>query len=204
MTLTKPPLPSSGIVAKYLNLWETLGEENKYPLIDKALNFLFSEMCPSNDDITHIILKVSVLNDFYSTNIFNTYAVANRILRIKNFHDRLQAGDHSLVNELAKVSIKGTTKNFYSFASKYCSHHCPNKFPIYDYYVVKMLLYYNKHSKFMSFKQLDLKDYKNFLSAIQDFQQSYHLENASLRDIDRFLWLVGKEYFPRSYKKKKK
>lgn len=197
------PVPSSDIIKEYLNLWETLEDGKKYPLQEKALNFLFSEACPSNDDMTHVILKVSALNDFYSTNIFDTYVVADRILRIENFNDRLQSGDHSLVNEVAKVSIKGKEKNFYSFASKYCSHHCPNQFPIYDYYVEKMLLYYNNHSQFMAFKQPDLKTYENFLVAIQSFQKRYNLESFSLRDIDVFLWQAGKKYFPKSYGKKK-
>jgi hypothetical protein len=38
--------------------------------------------------------------------------------------ERLAAGDVTLVNEIARVDMdNGTVKNFYSFATKYCSHH---------------------------------------------------------------------------------
>ena len=32
------------------------------------------------------------------------------------------ADDYSIVNDIAKIAIKKADKNFYSFASKYCSH----------------------------------------------------------------------------------
>ena len=203
MKMKEIPTPTPEIIKEHLNMWDTSEDAQKYPAQEKALNFLFSTACPLHDDMTHIILKVSALNDFYSTNIFDTYSVAQRILSIRDFKERVENGDHSLVNELAQVSIKGKTINFYSFASKYCSHHCPRQFPIYDSYVEKMLLHYNKHSKFMPFKKSDLKVYEHFLSAIKSFQQTYGLENFSLRDIDIFLWQAGKEYFPKSYGKKK-
>lgn len=202
MVITNIPRPTSQIIKQHLRLWDTSESGKKYPLQEKALNFLFTEACPLNEDMTHIILKVSTLNDFYSTNIYDTYSVAERILSIKDLNRRLDEGDQKLVNEIAKVSIKGKTINFYSFASKYCSHHRPALFPIYDYYVERMLLHYNKCNAFMEFRKPDLKIYKNFLSAIQSFQKAYKLENFSLRDIDIFLWQAGKEYFPKSYKKK--
>jgi len=198
------PVPSAQVIDAYLNIWETSEDVKKYPLQEKALNFLFAEACPRNDDMTHVILKVSALNDFYSTNIFDTYSVAERILSIKDFNERLKNADYSLVNEIAQVTINGKTKNFYSFASKYCSHHRPDLFPIYDSYVEKMLLFYDKNTRFMTCKKLDLKNYQKFVSTIKGFQEAYKLEKFSLRDIDVFLWQVGKKYFPNTYGKKSK
>jgi hypothetical protein len=43
--------------------------------------------------------------------------------------------------------------NFYSFATKYCSHHKPEMYPIYDSYVDKMLGYFKKRTIFISLKE---------------------------------------------------
>lgn len=190
--------PSPIIIREHLELWNTL--EN-YTLQEKSLNHLFIELCPKNDTIESILLKVSCLNDFYSTNIFDTYSVARHILKM-NIDSRLDGSDYSLVNELAKVSIKTREINFYSFASKYCSHHKPDTFPIYDSFVEKMLIHYHKTDKFDNFKKGDLKNYEKFIEIIKKFQNTYGLSGFSLREIDIFLWLAGKKYFPKKYGKK--
>jgi hypothetical protein len=190
-----PSLPSSAYVSGYLEKWERL--EN-YRLQERSLALLFKEFCPSNTILEQVLLKVSALNDFYSTNIYDTYTVAKHI-RDMNIQSRLSSGDLSLVNELAMVNIRDKWRNFYSFASKYCSHHYPNSFPIYDSYVEKMLLHYARTNGFSSFRKEDLKHYERFVSVIREFQAHYQLGQFSLRQIDIFLWLAGKDSFPPSY-----
>ena len=194
MEKSLPPKPSVSEVNKYLNEWKNL---EGYTSQERALNKLFLELLPGNSKITDILLKASCLNDFYSTNIFSIYPVAKHILNIKDLDKRLKAGDISLVNELGKLEISGKKKYFYSFSTKYCSHHNPIDFPIYDSYVEKILLYFNKIDKFSSFKRIDLKDYKKFKEILLDFQRYYKLERFNLKEIDRYLWLLGKEIFPR-------
>jgi hypothetical protein len=150
--------------------------------------------------LEHVLLKVSALNDFYSTNIFDTYTVAKHIQRA-NIDNRLRIGDLSLVNELAQITIRDKPKNFYSFATKYCNHHYPDNFPIYDYYVEKMLTHYGKVDAFSAFHKTDLKCYDKFVKTIREFSRHYKLEQFSLREIDIFLWLAGRESFPRNYKR---
>ncbi len=150
---------------------------------------MFNELCPNNTTIESILLKVSALNDFYSTNIFDTYTVAKHILSCK-IDAELEKGDVNLVNKIAPVTMSGKTRNFYSFASKYCSHHNPEIYPIYDSYVEKMLMYFKKKDKFPRFKKDDLKEYNTFLRTIQAFKIFYHLDGFSLRQIDIYLWLI--------------
>lgn len=77
-----------------------------------------------------------------STNIFSPSKVAKHIIDL-HIDERLAAGDVTLVNEIARVDMdNGTVGNFYSFATKYCSHHKPLDYPIYDSYVVKLLCYF--------------------------------------------------------------
>ncbi|MBF4989399.1 hypothetical protein [Methylophilus sp. 14] len=194
--MPQPLSPSPEYLSAYLQRWE--GLEN-YRLQEQSLALLFKELCPSNNVLEQVLLKVSALNDFYSTNIFDTYTVAKHI-REMDIESRLKNGDLSLVNELAMVSIRDKKWNFYSFASKYCSHHFPESFPIFDSYVEKMLLHYAHADNFYSFHKGDLKHYESFVKIIKEFQTHYGLRQFSLRQIDIFLWLAGKDSFPPSYK----
>ena len=187
--------PDKEVIGSYLEKWNTL--EN-YILQESSLSLLFNKLCPENNKIEQVLLKVSALNDFYSTNIFDTFTVAKHILNC-NIDKDLLSGCDNLVNKIAKVAIKGKTKNFYSFASKYCSHHRPEIYPIYDSYVYKMLMHFKKTDKFTIFKKDELKIYKRFIDVIHVFKQYYNLNNYSLREIDIYLWLAGKEYFPNKY-----
>lgn len=156
-------------------------------------------MCPKNEKIEDILLKSATLNDFYSTNIFSVFPVAKHILELK-IEARLAKGDVSLVDELQNVNIQGKNHKFYSFASKYCSHHNPKDFPIYDNYVAKILRHFRDVNKFI--KRKDLKTYKNFVETLDCFTKYYGLEGFSRKEIDRYLWLLGKHDFPKSNNKK--
>lgn len=199
MLIPIPPTPSPSLISEYLGKWHTSKKLENYRLQEASLNLLFSDLCAENKKIEHILLKVSALNDFYSTNIFDTYSVAKHILE-KNIDVRLASNDYVLVNEIALVQIKDKTKNFYSFASKYCSHHKPTKYPIFDSFVEIMILHYKKKDGFNAFDKSDLKNYGRFINIISSFKDSYGLKQFSLRDIDIFLWMAGKEYFPKKYK----
>lgn len=189
------PKPSPKEVEKYLEKWRSL---DNYVLQEQALNKLFHEVCPKNTDIRDILLKCSTLNDFYSTNIYSIFPIANHILQL-NIDDKLKAGNLSLVNTIAAVEISGKKKNFYSFASKYCSHHNSDTFAIYDYYVEKCLIHFEKTDKFASFHKEDLKDYKIFSKILASFKCFYGLDDYSLKEIDQYLWQLGKEHFPKKY-----
>lgn len=191
------PTPSKEQVDFYLARWNDL--EN-YHLQEVALNKLFLNLCPKNTDITDVLLKVSTLNDFYSTNIFSVYPVAKHIHSL-GIDARLKAGDVTLVNDIKRITINGTERNFYSFASKYCSHHNPFDYPIYDSYVDKVLCYFRNRDGFTSFKTDDLKDYVIFKGALIDFRAFYGLENYDLKEIDKYIWQIGKIYFPKTYGK---
>jgi hypothetical protein len=141
-------------------------------------------------------VKVSALKDFYSTNIFDTHSVAKHIIEV-DVSERVLAGDVSIVNELACVNIGGKSRRFYSFASKYCNHHNPAAFPIYDNYVDRMLRHFRRTDNFAPFRRGELKDYVRFVEIVKLFRSSYSLDQFSLREIDIYLWLAGKEEFPR-------
>lgn len=177
----------------YLTKWES---KDNYVLQDRALNKLFNRTYSKNTDIDDVLVKVCTLNDFYSTNILSPFNVANHIVSLKIDYD-LEKANTSVVNKIAKIKISGKEKNFYSFATKYCSHHNPTEYPIYDYYVEKVLMFYMKKDSFSNFNSKDLRDYTKFKEIILDFREFYNLQQFTLKDIDKFLWQYGKENFKR-------
>lgn len=187
------PKPSVKEVKKYLKQWNTL--EN-YVNQENSLNKLFFDLLPENKVIEDILIKCSTLNDFYSTNIFSIFPVAKHIHQL-NIDKRLKEGDLTLVNDIAYV--KELDRRFYSFASKYCSHHNPEQFPIYDSYVSKILMHFKKVDKFAKFTNNNLKDYAKFRNVLDEFKTYYRLEQYSLKELDKYLWLLGKEYFKKQY-----
>lgn len=189
------PKPCKKEVKKYLSKWDSL--EN-YVLQEESLNKLFYGEFKSNNDIHNILIKASALNDFYSTNIFSIFPVAKHIYKL-NIDNRLGKNDTSLVNDIAQVKINGVKKNFYSFATKYCSHHKPEEYPIYDSYVEKMLMYFQKTDKFAKFKKADLKNYAKFKSILIEFKKFYDINEYTLKEIDKYIWQLGKEYMPKNY-----
>lgn len=139
---------------------------------------------------------MAALNTVYNTQIFSVYPIAKRILSLQ-IDERLRAGDESLVQEIMSVDYMGKIRhiNHYSFASKYCSFHNPEAYPIFDSYVEKVLLYYQKKDGFYSFSKEDLKDYGKFKHAIYAFRDYYGLNHYTVKQLDQFLWQFGKDYF---------
>lgn len=190
------PKPNKKIIEEYLIKWDNL--EDHYIWQESSLDKLFHKDYKYNTDLNEILIKCSCLNDFYSTNIFLIYPVAKNIYDLK-IDKRLKDGDPSLVNDIARVTISGKEKIFYSFASKYCSHHNNIEFPIYDYFVDRMLMYFKSKDKFAKFTKDDLKDYVKFKDILIRFKKFYNIDEYNLRDIDKYLWIAGKEYFPKKY-----
>ncbi len=190
--------PTVDDVIKYLRRWDGPEHEvgkNK----EMALKKLFKELCPENRDFNDILIKCSTLNDFYSTNIFDVHSVAQRIMTL-NIDERLKQGDYTLVEDIAKVKVGKTGKpksqrNFYSFATKYCSHHQPEKYAIYDSYVEKLLWDFQKRDDFSDFNLSDLKKYPEFMRVIHDFQKHYGLEDFTVKELDQYLWQLGKQIY---------
>ncbi len=186
--LPKDYIPSVKDAEWFIEYWEN---HPTYSNHEKALNKLFVQDYPHNNCIEDIIIKCSALNDFYSTNIFDIHAVAQHILSL-HIDEQLEKHELSLVKEIADVKEIG--KKYYSFATKYCSHHQPEHYAIYDSYVENVLVSLNMRKNFAKFKREDLKDYGTYMMAIKAFQQRYGL-HYSIKKLDMYLWQLGKWYF---------
>ena len=184
-------IPSAKDAEWFINYWKELPS---YSNQERSLKKLFEELCPKNDTIEDILIKCSSLNDFYSTNIFDVHTVAQHILSL-NIDDRLVQGDRSLVDDIAHVKVNGKDHFFYSFATKYCSHHQPEIYAIYDNYVEKVLLTMKERERFAEFNRDDLKDYGKYMDVIEAFKQTFGLTQYNIKKLDQYLWQLGKWYF---------
>ena len=184
----KPSYKDSQQVLYYLK------RQQKFVLHERSLNRLFLDLCPQNDKVEDIMIKCSTLNDFYSTNIFDVHAMAEHVLNL-NIDKRLRDHDYSLVDDISNVVIDGKSHHFYSFATKYCSHHQPEKYAIYDSYVEKVLLSLKKKEDFADFRKEDLKDYETYMRVIHSFRQHFGLVKYSIKELDQYVWQLGKWYF---------
>jgi len=188
--------PSAEQVSMYLERWDSL---DNYVLQESSLRKLFAKTYPRNVDMDDVLIKVCSLNDFYSTNIFSPFTVAQHIVDL-DIDQRLENRDLTLVNDIAVVKVNGQkTRIFYSFATKYCSHHFPKDYPIYDSFVEKMLMHFKRVDKFYKFKKDDLKDYPTYHAVLMEFRKFYGLRYFTVKQIEKYLWQAGKEYFPKQY-----
>lgn len=174
------------IVAKYLEKWSSY-RNGKMEDQEKALQKLF-ELFPDNSSLEGVLLKASCLNSFYSTNIKDIHAVGKVIFDLQ-IDSRLNSNDLSLVDDIAentKLKCESGRREF-SFASKYCSFHKPESYPIYDSRNKALLNYYSDELS-LNRRKLD-SNYSEYTKIINKYKKEFALEKFSFKEIDRFNWL---------------
>ena len=188
--------PSNRLIDNYISQFNN---DERYFIADRAIINLFKAF-PANNKLEDILLKISVINDLYSTNIFSTFNLAKHIKRL-NIDKDLNNGSPQLVHKIAtgheiRISHSNKEINFYSFATKYCNWHNRKDYAIYDSFVDKLLWAYKNSDGFDTFKRADMKDFNKFKLIIEKFISFYKLTSHNLKEIDKFLWIYGKEKFP--------
>jgi len=71
--------PSAKGIEDAKQQWE---KNERFRVLEKALRFLYQKSCPNHTEPAEVLLKVTVLNAFYSTRILakDLLAVAERIV----------------------------------------------------------------------------------------------------------------------------
>lgn len=197
------PTPSASEVQKYLALWRGGNDEK----IDVALRTLFDEVMPNNTDVGEVAVKAAALNELYKTGILAVSQVATHIVQL-GIDARLAKDtvDADLVAAIATVVIGGKERHNYAFATKYCSFHRPDVYPIYDSLVRGVLnTLLQQGETFDSFGPGErwgtdplsygsiLRDYPIWCRSIIKFRTHYGLEAFSIREIDKYLWALAKK-----------
>ncbi len=183
-------------IDELLKQWATLVKDT---VQENSLKKLFSETYTQNDNLDDVLAKVRSLDDFYDTNISSPITIAKHIVA-QDINAALAKGSVRIVNAIANVRMdNGETRNFYSFATKYCSHHNPTEYPIYDSSIEKMLVHFRNKDKFHDFSRQNLKEYPLYKNILMSFRKHYGLEEYDLQQISQYLWQAGKKYFPKDH-----
>lgn len=184
--------PTSDLVRKYNSKFD---DDPDVAIADSTVRNLFDEF-PRNDNLEHVLRKVIILNQLYNARLWTTatLVVARRIVELK-IDVRLNNHDLDLVSDIALNIIKGKTWHFNSFASKYCSFHQPDFYPMIDQYVCRLLNSYRRDLSFVAFRSVEFKDYRRFYEIVCQFKTHFKLDEFSLKEIDKFLWAYGTELF---------
>jgi hypothetical protein len=183
------PKPTSERVREFSGLFDA---NERYALADRLLARVFRKW-PRNTDLEDVLAKVVLLNGLYSTRVFAVVPMAKHIQSLA-IDDDLLVGVPALVRRVATLTIRNRSRVHYSFATKYCSWHHPEQFPIYDAQVARSLgRYQHVHTFADPFAMAALRDYPTFKTVVLAFRHHFGLTECSLREIDKFLWVVGRK-----------
>ncbi|MGH9345162.1 MAG: hypothetical protein ACRD19_15555 [Terriglobia bacterium] len=176
---------------------------------DPALVRLFKTF-PENLKFEDVFLKVTALNATYSTQIRavsdrtpTIYDVARHIIGLK-IDDSLQLGSPEIVHKIAYIPVGNSKHQFvYSFATKYCSWHQPDLYPIWDSRVDEYLWQLrgreaNRADGLRQFKRKELWKYPTFKHVVTEFRDHFRLNDFSFKEIDKFLFVEGGKLFARA------
>lgn len=170
------------------------------------------ETYSKNTNPEEVLLKVTLLNAYYSTFLNNSRpnrsaetqqkkqtvdieTMADLIVGAKEFDALLAEETPEVAVDYLRGICREEYNDIYSFASKYCNWHFPEKYPIVDRYSKGVLYYLNRDETYRfcdPFKQSELSGYGFFCKVFRAFQQKY-ADGYSVKDTDAFLWEFGKE-----------
>jgi hypothetical protein len=168
----------------------------EFDLSDAADPALFEliRWAPKNTDGRHVLLKVVALNRLYSTQILAVYEMARHIHGMGEAVDRaLEIGDPAIVDTISRLQVgaDGKIRNCFSFASKYCSFHRLDAYPIYDSRVYRYLRYIEKQDDFQTCVKRSTWTYAEFKADIERLRLRYGLGGYTFKELDKFFWVHG-------------
>ncbi len=163
--------------------------DNDNALTESALTQLF-QLYPQNTHAPTVLLKVVALNRLYNTNVFAVENLARHIVEA-NIDPLLAQRSPAVVDLIASLKVGDKVRNHYSFATKYCSWHHPESYPIYDSRVDTCLWTYRDQDRFCEFRRGDLWIYEGLLLIVKVFRRHYGLESFTYKRLDKFLYKYG-------------
>lgn len=177
--------------------------------INKSLAKLFSSLSDEGNK-NEVSIKVSALNQLYSTSILYINPVVEKIvseITKKNLvfcqDEYLDLVDRiSTVQWVSETTGKSHTRRNLSFASKYVHFLSNNYSPIYDSYIWLVIVAYLR-KKNIKISMTSPKSYAEFYRVFTNFKESYCLESFSNYQIDKFLWQYGKNILSEIMKNEK-
>ena len=110
------------------------------------------------------------------------------------YDSALAAGSPEIVDTIARIAVsEKKDRNYFSFATKYCSWHKPESYPVYDANVERYFGRLQKQSDFAGDFNVNADHWKypEFRGAMTAFRKRYGLDSFTFKEIDKFVWLYG-------------
>ncbi len=150
-----------------------------------------------------VLLRSTLLNQFYSTAILDIRSMAEHIVQLPNVATDLQEGALDIVPKIAKLMHGGKPWNHTSFASKFANYQNNEAFPIMDSLVVdvfaklRALGFFVRNAKFSKEKlrtnyNLYVDVYNEFVALSGMGTLSRNGRPLNYKDVDDYLWASRK------------
>ena len=171
----------------------------KYAVADSAIARLIG-LLPTNNHLADVLTKVSVIKTLYATPVFDVVRLSQHICSIPNLDMLLSQGELTAADHIRKGHAIATSKghkeiDFYSFATKYCSFHNPQAYPVYDNLVAGFIEQVHLQTGMASSRRdLRFGDYHLYKAGIDKVASRFGLAIPSYKELDKGLWIVAK-YF---------
>ena len=117
--------------------------------------------------------------------------LAHHIVGLANDKHLDQLIDDGSLDAVSLIAKCPKLKEYFSFASKFCSWHNPTAYPIYDGNVRECLWSYGKQDRFAKFRNEDLWYYQNLVETVIAFRNHYGLDPLTFKQLDKFMYRSG-------------
>lgn len=183
--------PFETALKKYLAIFA----DQEMVFINDTRNLELFAATPSNKTADEIRMKISsISDDMEIKQLPGTDDLIKHILNL-NIDDRLNKGDLSLVEDIARVTVNGTVYNLLHFASLYCTLHKPNVFPIYSDQHHDFYRKYIKHFN-LALDPAKLNTYPVFAAALDDLVTRTGVKGKmNYIHMRKFGWLYADKIF---------
>lgn len=179
-------------VEKYLEKWRAQGNESS----DAALRLLFKTM-PKNVGPGQVAVKVAALNGLYATSIYGVVQMARHIVEL-DIDDALavEVADPDLVDKIAHLTLQAKTRRSLLLRDEALLVPLPRHPPH-----LRLARRRSPQRPTESGREFDTfaprehwrTDYDVYCRSIEGFRSHFGLEDLSIRDIDKYLWMLAKE-----------
>jgi hypothetical protein len=169
--------------------------ERAYTIPDGVIRAAFARH-PGNTSLDDVVPKVVLLKTLYRTEVLDWWRMAKHV-RAQRLDALLKAGDLRAVARLRKGHgigpRRGSERDFYSFATKYCHWHRADKFPMYDKWVALALGHINARFRFLEpWAKGELRrDYSHFVRIVDACRDGLGLKWPGYKRLDQALWVFG-------------
>lgn len=182
------------------SLLEKFKIEEHYFTGDERVFEVF-EKYPINIDRDTVIEKVSCLRDAQTRETGADNYLADHILKL-NIDSLLEIRDTKVVDKIANVQVGSNEVTLYHFASRYCNHHFPDDYPVYNIQVIPICGTLFPEIMHESNSMQGNIIYADFKKAMILVRKGLHLEKLNFYELDKILWAheseiiesIGEEY----------